>query len=1336
MPAQNIVFIDSRVASYQTLVASLDTNTEWHLLSAGQDGIGQMQDILANRGGLDSIQVISHGSAGTLYLGSSVLNSANLASYQNQLQTIGASLSATGDILLYGCNVAQGTIGASFVDSLARITGADVAASDDLTGPIYLGGDAVLETASGSVEAATLALGGLQQTLAVNTAPTFTFRDGRLTTNFGQSFGTGSPDTYVSSIFQKADEKLVVVYQYSSTKVGLARFHVDGKLDSTFSGDGKLTINFEYPESASSIFQQADGKLVVAGQSGSDFALVRYNTDGTLDTGFSSDGKLTTNFGSSESAANSIFQQADGKLVVAGQSGSDFALVRYNTDGTLDTGFSSDGKLITDFGSDDGFRCVMQQADGKLVVAGYTYNSSVGTDFALARYNTDGMLDTSFSGDGKLTIDFGVNDDVKSIFQQTDGKLVVAGNNSSTSVALVRYNADGTLDTSFSGDGKLTASSKLNDSNGSKVFQQVDGKLIVMWSNNYDCHLTRYNTNGTLDTSFSGDGMLATGFGVDSSSSKNMVQQNDGKLVIGGQSGNDFALARYNIDGTLDNSFDDDGKLKTSFGYVTSILQQADGKLVVTGPSTTVVDGSYSTNFPLARYNLDGSLDSNFSAIRNTLPYNATFTEYKYDWDTRKVPLSPTVRIFDAELGAAGNYGGSSVTLTRHGGANVHDVFDATGTLFSLTEGSYFSVDSVTIGRVMINSAGTLKLIFNSNATQSRIDQALCQIGYANSSDAPPPSVQIDWTFSDGNSGTQGSGGALSVTGSSTVTIVGRNDAPVNHSLLQGQTALANTPFSYTLPVGAFSDPDMEVLTYSVSMADGSDVPHWLKINATTGSLSGTPAALDIGSYRLGIVAHDPSGTSSWQDDFTLTVTAASKTIKGSSGNDSLAGQAGNDILIGYAGNDTLDGGLGSDNMDGGNGNDLYYVDNSNDVVVESSASGGTDTVYSSLPSYTLGANVENGRINTANAANLTGNGLNNILYAGAGDNTLDGQVGVDTVSYLYASGGVSVSLATTAAQDTDSSGFDRLLNIENLTGSAYNDQLSGNAGANVINGGTGADIMIGRDGDDSYYVDHVDDIVIETSSSAGGQDIVYSTLKNHTLTNNVENGRINTTGAASLTGNGLANILYAGAGDNTLDGGAGTDTVSYLYGLVSGAKSGVNISLTISSPQNTGRSGTDKLVKIENLTGSSLNDTLTGSTGNNVLDGGADNDSLSGGDGADTLIGGAGKDTLVGGKSNDVFDFNALSEMGTTSTTWDVISDFVRGDKIDLSTIDANMATKATNEAFNKTLVDSKTSFTTAGQLKLASGVLYGNTDTDADAEFAIQLTGITALTATDFVL
>ncbi len=377
--------------------------------------------------------------------------------------------------------------------------------------------------------------------------------------------------------------------------------------------------------------------------------------------------------------------------------------------------------------------------------------------------------------------------------------------------------------------------------------------------------------------------------------------------------------------------------------------------------------------------------------------------------------------------------------------------------------------------------------------------------------------------------------------------------------------------------------------------------------------------------------------------------------------------------MNGLAGNDTLDGGAGADAMEGGDGNDLYKVDNSGDTVTETNtslASGGNDTVWSSV-SFTLGANVENLRLLAGNSDG-TGNALNNILYAGEGDNRLDGGAGMDTVSYQYATAEVTVSLASALTQTTGGSGNDTLLNIENLTGSVFDDILIGNATANVLDGGLGADFMAGGAGNDTYLVNDIDDVVKEVKGANGGFDLIKSSLT-WSLGANVENLTLTGTKAINATGNVLANIL-------------------------------------------------------------------TGNSANNILTGGAGNDTLSGGAGNDTLIGGAGKDKLTGGSGKDVFVFKTLSEMGVSATSRDVITDFVRGqDKIDLRGLDANQATSI-NDAFSAPTVGGKFSgvFANAGELYFdqVARVLYGNTDADVAAEFAIALTGVNTLSASDLML
>jgi serralysin len=202
-----------------------------------------------------------------------------------------------------------------------------------------------------------------------------------------------------------------------------------------------------------SILIQPGGKVLVVGRSGNDFGLARYTADGALDKTFSGDGKLHTDFSKRADVARAVVVQTDGKILVAGNSGKDFALARYTADGTLDQSFSSDGKLTTDFagGSDDG-RSMVVQTDGKIVVVGRSRKN-----FALARYNTDGTLDHSFSGDGKQTTDFAHRaDSARAVSVRTDGRILVAGR-SGKALALARYTAGGKLDLSFSHDGKLTS---------------------------------------------------------------------------------------------------------------------------------------------------------------------------------------------------------------------------------------------------------------------------------------------------------------------------------------------------------------------------------------------------------------------------------------------------------------------------------------------------------------------------------------------------------------------------------------------------------------------------------------------------------------------------------------------------------------------------------------------------------------------------------------------------------------------------------------------------------------------------------------------------------------
>lgn len=248
---------------------------------------------------------------------------------------------------------------------------------------------------------------------------------------------------------------------------------------------------------------------------------------------------------------------------------SDFALMRYNADGTLDTTFGGGtGMVTTSIGVHDSGLGSVQQTDGKLVVIGTTHSGGH-SDFALARYNADGSLDTTFGGgDGIITTSIGDVDSGFSVIQQADGKLVLVGytrdGGANNDLALLRYTTDGALDTTFGADGIVTSNlgPPGTDDNFHSIIQQEDGNLVVAGGSDGDFVLARYNPDGTLDPLFgAGDGIVTTDLGSDPGLIWSMIQQPDGRLVgvgqylKGGYRDLDFALARYTADGILDATF-------------------------------------------------------------------------------------------------------------------------------------------------------------------------------------------------------------------------------------------------------------------------------------------------------------------------------------------------------------------------------------------------------------------------------------------------------------------------------------------------------------------------------------------------------------------------------------------------------------------------------------------------------------------------------------------------------------------------------------------------------------------------------------------------------------
>jgi uncharacterized delta-60 repeat protein len=380
-----------------------------------------------------------------------------------------------------------------------------------------------------------------------------------------------------------------------------------GDLDATFGGDGTVTTDFGDPAAAHALAYVSNGKLVAAGSAGGDFAVARYLEDGTPDPTLDVDGQVTTDFGGQDEA-NGVVVQPNGKIVAAGGSDGDFALVRYKGGGKFDPSFGTQGQVMTDFGGADVARAVVRLPDGRFVVVGGS-----GQDFAVARYTFKGDLDGTFGTLGTVTTDFGGDDRAEAVALQSDGRIVVAGR-SDGDFALARYDASGVLDATFDGDGRVTTDFSAGQDAALDVAIQPNTEIVVAGTTDQggssDFALARYTPIGSLDVGsapfdvgFGVDGRVTTDFGgTDPEGAWGVAVQVDGKVVAAGVALGDFALARFAVDGTPDPSFGSGGTVTTDFTGIDAgeaLALQSNGALVVAGTTSAGDD------FALARYEGD-----------------------------------------------------------------------------------------------------------------------------------------------------------------------------------------------------------------------------------------------------------------------------------------------------------------------------------------------------------------------------------------------------------------------------------------------------------------------------------------------------------------------------------------------------------------------------------------------------------------------------------------------------------------------------------------------------------------------------------------------------------
>ena len=386
-----------------------------------------------------------------------------------------------------------------------------------------------------------------------------------------------------------------------------------GLLDPGFGGDGKVTTNLDPPgavmsleDSANAVAVQPDGKIVLAGSLGCrmdvlmeecSMAVARYDTDGSLDATFGGDGIVLTHF-SSGAVGLDIALQDDGKIVVAGAAHAEasdvwaFAVARYETDGTLDPTFSGDGRVRTVPGGQLAFG-VAVQPDGKIVAAGD----------GIVRYATDGSLDMGFGVGGRVDSPF-----MTDVAIQPDDRIVTSGF-AFAKFGVYRYETDGTPDATFDGDGKATLGPGTGSAKANGLALQPNGKIVVAGAYRKEPGIRRFalgrlTASGTIDPVFGGgDGFVATRLGGQHSEARAVALQPDGRIVVAGASWygspmqdnadvSSFAVARYTPSGALDRRFSGDGKIVTFLGngflfeQATAVALQPDGAIAVAGEAS------------------------------------------------------------------------------------------------------------------------------------------------------------------------------------------------------------------------------------------------------------------------------------------------------------------------------------------------------------------------------------------------------------------------------------------------------------------------------------------------------------------------------------------------------------------------------------------------------------------------------------------------------------------------------------------------------------------------------------------------------------------------------
>jgi uncharacterized delta-60 repeat protein len=404
---------------------------------------------------------------------------------------------------------------------------------------------------------------------------------GLATTTFGQNL------SFITSLELQTDGKILACGNNkigNSNQLVISRYNADGTLDNSFGTLGKVITSI-FNDGVSSYFKiklQSDGKILIGGSSGAtlgatDFVILRLNIDGSFDNTFGTNGITITDINNKTNVAICLEIQNDNKILLAGRTYTDFeydniAVVKYNSNGTLDNSFGNLGIFTLDIGggginaSIETISSIKFLPNGKILLGGSTDDTSAveSYNFLLMRLNNNGSIDTTFGINGKTITNFGDSESIASLNITSDNKIIAAGslwNGTARKICLAKYSIDGNIDTTFGNNGIVITqinSIAMND----QILQATlitDNKLLCTGVSNNDFLMVRYNSNGTLDNSFNMTGFKTTDFFGSTDVAYSSISQTDGTILLGGGSTNQtivtFAIAKYKVENLFNDNF-------------------------------------------------------------------------------------------------------------------------------------------------------------------------------------------------------------------------------------------------------------------------------------------------------------------------------------------------------------------------------------------------------------------------------------------------------------------------------------------------------------------------------------------------------------------------------------------------------------------------------------------------------------------------------------------------------------------------------------------------------------------------------------------------------------